>query len=158
MFQFCGGETGWRRARIAERKERDARVCLNLNFEFRRDAATAWPPGNSRGLRRVLVSRRMQFSVLASFNFSTGSAGDGSHGIRRRKTRHVCTDVHVCICTYTCMRIYAAGVTATPFPNCKLRITPVKVHRQVAIFELFTRERGVCSIYRRLCEIIMMDF
>jgi len=38
---------------------------------------------------------------------------------------------------------------ATPSPNCKLRITPVKVHRQVAIFELFTGEPRVYSIYRR---------
>jgi len=99
---FAGVERGEARPdrRKAEKKERD--VCSNLNFEFRRDAATAWPPGNSRG--GVLVSRRMQFSVSASFNFSTGSAGDGSRGIRRRKTRYGCT--RTCMCMYVYMYEY----------------------------------------------------
>lgn len=50
---------------------------------------------------------------------------------------------------YMYIYMYVSGVTATPSPNCKLRITPVKVHRQVAIFELFTVEPRVYSIHRR---------
>lgn len=130
----------WRRvARDQTKRKRGHRVCvcLNLNFEFRRDvSAPGKTPGDGPGQPSDAV---FGLAVLQFLN----RIG------RRQIPRDVDAKTFPVTRIYVYTYIYVSGVTATPSPNCKLRITPVKVHRQVAIFELFTGEPRVYSIYRR---------
>lgn len=132
--------TNFMEGREIRQKGREDIVCV---FEFKFRISTWRPrprgtPGDGPGQPSDAV---FGLAVLQFLNRI------GRRQIPRDVDAKTFPVAHICIYVYTC--IYVSGVTATPSPNCKLRITPVKVHRQVAIFKLFTGEPRVYSIYRR---------
>jgi len=98
---FAGGGGGGATGSQIEREERAARVCSNLNFEFRRDAAAVWPPGGILGGSPGQPSDAVfGLGVLQFFNRIGRRRIPRDPSTRRRDTyvrMYTRAYVHVCI-------------------------------------------------------------